>query len=95
MKNEWKQTTQLKEPAEIPVVNLDPNKLYKDGKPLSMTIIIQNDVSFFPDITTKIQEKFTSLGVTTEIVSLPLSDIKKNLANPDFSYDIVLTGINL
>ena len=97
MKNELIQSAQPKEkPVETPPpANLDPNKLYKDGKPLSMTIVIQSEVAFFPEITTKIQEKLSSLGVTTEIVSLPLSDIKKNLLNPEFSYDIVLTGINL
>jgi len=60
-----------------------------------MTIVIQNEIPFFPKIAEQIKEKLSSFGVTTQIIALPITEIKKNLQDPNFSYDIVLSGINL
>ncbi len=98
LKDDWKKANEPQKPTEPvtpPPSNLDTHKLYKDGKELTMTIVIQNEIPFFPQIAEQIQEKLTALGVTTHIVALPISEIKKSLQNPEFSYDIVLTGINL
>lgn len=96
---DWKKSNEpvqkVEEPATPIPTNLDPQKLYKDGKPFTMTLVIQTEILFFPQIAEQIQSKLTTLGVTTQIVALPIAEIKKSLQNPDFSYDIALTGINL
>lgn len=56
---------------------------------------MQDEVPFFPDIAENIKQKLETLGVTVELTTLPLADIKKSLSDPKFSYDIFLTGINL
>ncbi len=60
-----------------------------------MRILIQNEIVFFPEIAEQIKEKLSELGVTVEIISIPVGEVKKSIQDPNFSYDIVLTGINL
>jgi hypothetical protein len=40
-------------------------------------------------------EKLLDLGVSTDIQIVPFEEIKKNLQDPKFAYDIILTGVNL
>lgn len=81
--------------VEVPAQNLDPKKLYKNNVPLRLTIVVQADVPLLDSVAQKISDKLQELGSETQILSMSVSDIKKNLQNPDFKYDIVLSGINL
>ncbi len=81
--------------AAVPPENLDPKKLYKNNVPLRFTIVVQAEVPLLDTVAQKVSEKLQELGSETQILSMSVSDIKKNLQNPDFKYDIVLSGINL
>ncbi len=47
--------------VEVPVQNLDPKKLYKNGKPLHFTIIVQADIPLLDSVAQKISTKLQEL----------------------------------
>lgn len=98
IKTEWKQKNTPKVIPKPVVIDptLDPKKLYaRNGKPMTMKIIVQSDIPYLAEMGEKISTKLMDLGVTTEIQSSSMADLQKNIQNPAFSYDIILTWINL
>lgn len=94
IKTEWKQKNTPKVIPKPVVIDptLDPKKLYaRNGKPMTMKIIVQSDIPYLAEMGEKISTKLMDLGVTTEIQSISMADLQKNIQNPAFSYDIILT----
>lgn len=72
-------------------LDTDPKKLYdKSGKLLEFTLLVQSDVPLFQEIAQKIQTKLENLSVGVHVQYLPLSDIRKIVAEQNPTYDIVL-----
>jgi ABC-type transport system substrate-binding protein len=98
MKTEWLKTFPTTSP-ETPIGNtsnkLEPDKLYKNGEPLTITIIVQNEVSFFQEMAQKVQEQLLTYGITSELIFLSENEIRENMKKQDFKYDFVFTRINL
>lgn len=99
IKQEWtEKNTPVVELAVItpPPAETDPKKLYdKNRQPLVFHILVQSEVPLFQEIAEKIQSKLQDLAVGVEIQYLPLIDIRKQVAEPTSTYDIVLAGVNL
>ena len=98
MKTQWEKDNTPPPTVTIPTqtaTQLDPKKLYKDSRPLTMKILLQSDIPLLQNVQQTLVTKLEASGVTTQTVSMSANDIQKNLANPDFSYDIAITGINL
>lgn len=86
-------------PAPVPVVipkDLDPKKLYShDGKLLTFRIIVQSENPYLSRIALAAAEKLREFGTEVSVRELSIADIKKNLIDPNFSYDIIFTGVDL
>jgi MarR-like DNA-binding transcriptional regulator SgrR of sgrS sRNA len=97
LKADWtKKNTPVVETKPVLPITTDPKKLYnKDQKLLEYTILVQSEVPMFREIAEKIQTKLEQLSVGVQIKYLPLSDIRKMVAEPNSSYDIILAGVNL
>lgn len=98
MKKTWEQENTTT-PAPTPVVqptNLDPKKLYnREWNPFSLKIIVQSNTPYLSKIADEVKKKVEELWGEVLIENTSISDIKSNIGNPDFSYDIVLSGVNL
>lgn len=98
IKAEWKEKNTPKVIPKPVVIDptLDPKKLYsRNGKPMTLKIVVQSDIPYLAEMSEKISTKLMDLGVTTEIQSLSMSDIQKNIQDQNFAYDMILTGVNL
>lgn len=96
IKTTWEQENTTAPVAPVAPTNLDPKKLYnRDGKVLSLKIIAQSESPYFKRIADEIKKKLEELGAEAVIEELAISDIQSNISKPDYSYDIVLTGVNL
>lgn len=97
MKTTWEQenTTAPAAPVVVPT-NLDPKKLYnREGKALSLKIIVQSESPYLSRIANEAKKKIEELGAEALIEELSVNDVRSNISKPDFAYDIVLTGVNL
>lgn len=97
MRTTWEKenTTVTAAPVVIPT-NLDPKKLYnREGRALSLKIIVQSDTPYLRRMADETKKKLEELWAEALIEELSVTDIKSNVSNPDFSYDIVFTGVNL
>lgn len=97
MKKTWEQENTIAPAAPvIAPTNLDPKKLYnREWKALSLKIIVQSETPYLRKIADSIKQKIEELGAEVIIEELSVSDIKSNISNPTFSYDMVLSGVNL
>jgi hypothetical protein len=99
IKAEWTQKNTpsvVSVPAPTPLPDTDPKKLYdKNRAPLVFRIVVQSDVPFFQEVTEKLKTKLEDLAVGVEVISLPLADIRKMVAEQNRPYDIVIAGVNL
>lgn len=101
MKSTWDKEntiiTPTTESADVPPPsNLDPKKLYnKDGKPLIFRVIVQSNIPYLSHVAGETKRKLEELWSEVIMEELSVGEIKSNLSKPEFSYDIILTGINL
>ncbi len=98
IKAEWKEKNTPKVIPKPVVIDptLDPKKLYaRNGTPMKLKIVVQSDIPYLTEMGEKISTKLMDLGVTTETQVLSMGDIQKNIQDPKFTYDIILTGVNL
>ena len=96
MKSEWEKANA---PAPIPVVipkDLDPKKLYnREGKLLTFHIVVQANSPYLSRIAESTAQKLREFGTEVQVQEIPLTDITKNLSDPNFSYDMIFTGVHL
>ena len=99
IKENWKANATPVVTETAPVVvntSLDPKKLYsKDGKILTFKILVQSDVEYFQTVSSKLATKLEEMGITVNVETMSVADIRKNLQNPDYAYDMIVSGINL
>lgn len=98
IKADWKEkNTPKAEPKPVVIsTSLDAKKLYsRESKVLKLKMVIQADVPYFESVAATLSKKIQELGGEVEIVPLSILDIKKNLQDPNFTYDMIISGINL
>lgn len=96
LKNDWETKNAKKtEPTKI-VQDLDPKKLFnRQGKALSFKIVVQSEVPYLATIGEKISQKLIDFWSEVTLETLSKSDIQKNIVDPKFEYDIIISGVNL
>ena len=97
MKKTWEgeNTTAPAAPVVAPK-NLDSKKLYnREWRALSLKIIVQSETPYLRRIADEMKKKLEELGTEVNIEELTVEGIKSNVSNPAFSYDVVLSGVNL
>lgn len=96
MRTDWETANAPKpEPVVIPK-DLDPKKLYnRKGEPLTFRIVVQSDNAYLGRIAQATADKLKEFGTDVQVQELPVADIKKSLSDPNFSYDIIFTGVHL
>jgi hypothetical protein len=96
MKSEWeKANTPIPEVVVAPK-DLDPKKLYnREGKVLSFRIVVQSDTPYLSRLANATADKLREFGTEVTVEEIPLTDIKKNLSDANFSYDILFSGVHL
>jgi hypothetical protein len=96
MKSEWELANAPTPPPVVAPKDLDPKKLYnRDGKLLTFRIVVQSDNAYLSRLATAAADKLREFGTDVQVQELSLVDIKKNLADPNFAYDIVFSGVHL
>ncbi len=92
MKSEWDRANTPTPPPVIVPKDLDPKKLYsRDGKLLTFRIIVQSETPYLSRIADAAAQKLREFGTEVNVQELSVAEIKKNLIDPNFSYDIILT----
>jgi hypothetical protein len=96
MKAEWELANAPTPQPVVPPKDLDPKKLYnRDGKLLTFRIVVQSDNAYLSRLATATADKLREFGTDVQVQELSLVDIKKNLADPNFAYDIIFSGVHL
>lgn len=96
MRTEWETANAPKpEPVVVPK-DLDPKKLYnRKGELLTFRIVVQSDNAYLGRLANATADKLREFGTDVQVQELSVADIKKSLSDPNFSYDIIFTGVQL
>ncbi len=96
MRTEWETANAPKpEPVVVPK-DLDPKKLYnRKGELLTFRIVVQSDNAYLGRLANATADKLREFGTDVQVQELSVADIKKSLSDPNFSYDIIFTGVHL
>ena len=62
---------------------------------LAFRIVFQSENPYLKRLATATGDKLREFGTDVVLEELSLTDIKKNLADPNFSYDILFSGVHL
>lgn len=96
MRTDWELANTPTPPPVVLPKDLDPKKLYnREGKLLTFRIVVQADTPYLSRLATATADKLREFGTEVQIQELPLTDIKKNLGDANFWYDIIFTGVHL
>lgn len=96
MKSDWELANTPTPPPVVIPKDLDPKKLYnREGKLLTFRIIVQSDNAYLSRLANATADKLREFGTEVQIQELPLSEIKKNLTDANFGYDIIFSGVHL
>jgi ABC-type oligopeptide transport system substrate-binding subunit len=96
MKSEWEKANTPVPDVVVAPKDLDPKKLYnREGKVLSFRIVVQSDTPYLSRLANATADKLREFGTEVVVEEIPLTDIKKNLSDANFSYDILFSGVHL